>query len=330
MATAMMKGAMGCPVADIMEVSFSCAVANRFYQLLDDESGPFDNLREAERRQQQRKSLGKAVARRGCPGGRGGTAKREPQKQRKQLGAPAPPPQLGQKQVPKQEDCRGKDSSRAEKQDKTEWRPSFTEYSSCETESQAELTAKRPIEKLDCERPTGCGRGKDEMQGRGRGCGTKKKFDGFDYRGKREFKRQSDDDEIVAEGKPMEEVVQEMTLDEWKNLQQQNRPKHEFNIRRPEPTVPSKAVVIHKSKYSDDRQKGELEDDYHIFRRVVNDITSQLDINFGSLFRPGYGSRGARGCDRGRRVEETGPQPEVMVQIFAPNPDDPEDFPALT
>lgn len=134
----------------------------------------------------------------------------------------------------------------------------------------------------------------------------------------------------VAEGKPREEVVQEMTLDEWKNLQQQNRPKHEFNIRRPESTVPSKAVVIHKSKYSDDIQKGELEDDYHIFRRAVNDITFQLDINFGSLPRPGCGSRGARGRGRGRQMEETGPQPEAMVQIVAPNPDDPEDFPALT
>lgn len=50
----------------------------------------------------------------------------------------------------------------------------------------------------------------------------------------------------------MEEVVQEMTLDEWKNLQEQNRPKPEFNIRKPETTVPSKAVVIHKSKYRDD------------------------------------------------------------------------------
>lgn len=50
----------------------------------------------------------------------------------------------------------------------------------------------------------------------------------------------------------MEEVAQEMTLDEWKNLQQQNRPKPEFNIRKPESTVPSKAVVIHKSKYRDD------------------------------------------------------------------------------
>lgn len=43
----------------------------------------------------------------------------------------------------------------------------------------------------------------------------------------------------------------EMTLDEWKALQQQNRPKKEFNIRKPESSVPTKAVVIHKSKYVD-------------------------------------------------------------------------------
>jgi hypothetical protein len=49
-----------------------------------------------------------------------------------------------------------------------------------------------------------------------------------------------------------ETQVQEMTLDEWKNLQEQTRPKPEFNIRKPESSVPSKAVVIHKSKYRDD------------------------------------------------------------------------------
>lgn len=356
-----MKGAMGCPVAAVMEGSFSCTVANRFYQLLDDESDPFDNLREAERCWQQRKNLSKVVARRGDPGSRGCATRRELQKQRKQLGTPAPPPQPGQKQAPKQEECGGKDNSRAEKEHKTAWRPSFMEYLSSETESQAELTAQslfRPTAKLNYERPRGCGRGRGGMQGRGRGGGINKSFDGFDQRGKREFGRQNDNDKIemeltapmeataktakspgvsegellnkVAEGKPREEVVQEMTLDEWKNLQQQNRPKHEFNIRRPESTVPSKAVVIHKSKYSDDIQKGELEDDYHIFRRAVNDITFQLDINFGSLPRPGCGSRGARGRGRGRQMEETGPQPEAMVQIVAPNPDDPEDFPALT
>lgn len=47
----------------------------------------------------------------------------------------------------------------------------------------------------------------------------------------------------------------------------------------------------------------------------MNDITSQLDINFGSLPRPGRGSRGARG-GRGRRPEETGPRPEVVVMDF--------------
>lgn len=47
----------------------------------------------------------------------------------------------------------------------------------------------------------------------------------------------------------------------------------------------------------------------------MNDITCQLDINFGSLPRPGRGSRGARG-GRGRRSEETGPQPEVVVMDF--------------
>lgn len=49
-----------------------------------------------------------------------------------------------------------------------------------------------------------------------------------------------------------ETQVQEMTLDEWRNLQEQTRPKPEFNIRKPESSVPSKAVVIHKSRYRDD------------------------------------------------------------------------------
>ncbi|XP_009582044.1 PREDICTED: intracellular hyaluronan-binding protein 4 [Fulmarus glacialis] len=270
-----------------------------------------------------------------------------------------------QKRAPKRGEEQGFNNRGAEvKQDKTEWRPSFREYRSYETERQAEFTVERnllfrPIERLDRERPIrGRGGGRGGMRGRGRGGGINRSFDGFDQRGKREFERQSGTDKTgmeqtapmeetaetaeqpgasegealnkVAEGEPMEEVVQEMTLDEWKNLQQQNRPKPEFNIRKPESTVPSKAVVIHKSKYSDDLQKEDFEDDSHVFRRPVNDITSQLDINFGSLSRPGRGSRGARGGrGRGRRVEETGPRPEVVVQLVAPNPDDPEDFPAL-
>ncbi|NXW81496.1 HABP4 protein, partial [Alopecoenas beccarii] len=363
----MMKGAVGSSVAAVMQESFGCAVANRFYQLLDDESDPFDILREAERRQQQRKKHDEAAAAgRAGPGGRAGGGKRESQKECKQPeSSPAPGrrPQPGQKQAFKRGEQQGFNNREADvKQDKTEWRSSLREYRPYETERQVEFTVERYVsyrEELDRERPIrGRGRGRGGMRGRGRGGGIQRSFDGFDQRGKRESERQSENDKIgmeqttpmeetaetaeqpetsegeplnkVAEGEPMEEVVQEMTLDEWKTLQQQNRPKPEFNIRKPESTVPSKAVVIHKSKYSDDLQKENFEDDSHIFRRPVNDITSQLDINFGSLPRPGRGSRGARGGrGRGRRVEETGPQPEVVVHLVAPNPDDPEDFPAL-
>ncbi|KAM7076840.1 intracellular hyaluronan-binding protein 4 isoform 2-T3 [Ciconia maguari] len=364
----MMKGTVGSPVAAVMQEGFGCAIANRFYQLLDDESDPFDILREAERRRQQRKKRDEAAAaaaRRAGPGGRAGGGKRESQRDRKQPGSPpAPgwPPQPGQKRAPKRGEQHGFNNRGAElKQDKNEWRPSFRQYHSCETERQVKFALERPIERLDCERPIrGRGGGRGGMRGRGRGGGINRSFDGFDQRGRQEFERQSGNGKIfggmewtapmeetaetaeqpgasegeplnkVAEGEPMEEVVQEMTLDEWKNLQQQNRPKPEFNIRKPESTVPSKAVVIHKSKYSDDLQKEDFEDDSHVFRRPANDITSQLDINFGSLPRPGRGSRGARGGrGRGRRAGETGPRPEVVVQLVAPNPDDPEDFPAL-
>ncbi|NWU14527.1 HABP4 protein, partial [Cephalopterus ornatus] len=217
----------------------------------------------------------------------------------------------------------------------------------------------RPVERFNFERPIrGRGGGRGGMRGRGRGGRINRSSDAFDQRGKREFERHDGNDKAgmeqsapmqeavetavrvgtsegeplskAAEAEPMEEVAQEMTLDEWKNLQQQNRPKPEFNIRKPESTVPSKAVVIHKSKYRDDLQK---EDSSHVFRKPANDITSQLDINFGSLPRPGCGSRGARGgrgrgSGRGRRAEEFRARSKV-VQPVAPNPDDPEDFPAL-
>ncbi|NXB14059.1 HABP4 protein, partial [Rhagologus leucostigma] len=266
----------------------------------------------------------------------------------------------GPKRAPRRGEQQGVNSRGTEvKQDKSEWRPSFREYRPYGAQRQVEFTVERPVERLDYERPIrGRGGGRGGMRGRGRGGGLNRSFDGFDQRGKRELERQSWNDKTgteqtapmeetmetpeqpgtsegeplskVAEGEPMEEVVQEMTLDEWKNLQQRNRPKPEFNIRKPESTVPSKAVVIHKSKYSDNLQKEDFEDDSHVFRKPVNDITSQLDINFGSLPRPGRGSRGARGGrGRGRRPEETGPRPEVVVQLVAPNPDDPEDFPAL-
>ncbi|KQL59530.1 intracellular hyaluronan-binding protein 4 [Amazona aestiva] len=359
----MMKGTVGSPVAALMQESFGCSIANRFYQLLDDESDPFDILREAERRQQQRKKRDEAAAaatvRTAGPGGKGGGGKRESQKHRRQPGSPpaprGPPQPGGQKRAPYWGEQQGFNNRRAEvKQDKNEQRPYFGRYRSNETERQVEPTAEISTERLDHrERPVRGRGGGGGMRGRGRGSGINRSFDGFDQRGKREFETQSGnvkigmksadkkggsgaynwrrvkDDTRVPEVETMEEVVQEMTLDEWKNLQQRNRRKPEFNIRKPESIVPSRAVVIHKSKYSNHLQKEDYEDDSHVFRRPVNDITSQLDINFGSLPRPGRGSRGARGGGHGRQVEERRPQSAVVVELVAPNPDDPEDFPAL-
>ena len=103
-----MKGALGSPVAAAaagaaMQESFGCVVANRFHQLLDDESDPFDILREAEHRRQQqlqRKRRDEAAAAgAGNRGGRSpavasghrpgaGGGRRESQKERKSLPAP--------------------------------------------------------------------------------------------------------------------------------------------------------------------------------------------------------------------------------------------------
>lgn len=98
----MMTGPVGSPLAAVMQESFGCSVANRFHQLLDDESDPFDVLREAERRQQQRKRRDEAAAAggRAVPGARAGGGRRETQKERRQpesapAPAPAEPPRAG-------------------------------------------------------------------------------------------------------------------------------------------------------------------------------------------------------------------------------------------
>ncbi|XP_036598283.1 intracellular hyaluronan-binding protein 4 [Trichosurus vulpecula] len=417
-----MKGALGSPVAaaaaatSVMQESFGCAVANRFHQLLDDESDPFDILREAERQrqrqqQQQRKKRDEAAGAAGggggggggggrrpasagaaglrlsgssggiCGGGGGGSGgggggRRESQKDRKIFsspfsqpdsfaGGPQPP---GQKRAAKRGEQQAWNENRGAdvKLDKTE-RRTYRESRPYEMERQVEFTVEKftigkPVERFERERPIrGRGGIRGGMRSRGRSGGMNRTFDGFDQRGKREFERHGggndkieleqtapmeetaeiEEHQGVPEGESLTKVaevgelveesqVQEMTLDEWKNLQEQNRPKPEFNIRKPESTVPSKAVVIHKSKYRDDMIKDDYEDDTHVFRKAANDITSQLEINFGNLPRPGRGSRGStRGRGRIRRMEESGSRPEVVTQIIAPNPDDPEDFPAL-
>uniref|UniRef100_A0A8C5PNV1 Uncharacterized protein n=1 Tax=Leptobrachium leishanense TaxID=445787 RepID=A0A8C5PNV1_9ANUR len=67
----------------------------------------------------------------------------------------------------------------------------------------------------------------------------------------------------------------------------------------------------------------------HHFRKPANDITSQLEINFGDLGRPGRGGRGVRG-GRGRGARTTrGGKIDKSIDSSAPDVDDPEAFPAL-
>ncbi|XP_077412996.1 SERPINE1 mRNA-binding protein 1-like [Vanacampus margaritifer] len=152
------------------------------------------------------------------------------------------------------------------------------------------------------------------------------------------------------------ESPREMTLDEWKAMQDKERTKVEFNIRKPNEGADSqwkKGYVLHKSK-SEDRPVGALIDstetevdahslyqkgttdesaDHH-FRKPANDITSQLEINFGDLGRPGRGRGGPRGGRGGRggggsRPARGGGRSEKASGVSVPNVDDPEAFPAL-
>ncbi|XP_014017331.2 intracellular hyaluronan-binding protein 4 isoform X1 [Salmo salar] len=114
-----------------------------------------------------------------------------------------------------------------------------------------------------------------------------------------------------VEGDVVVQVDMEMSLDEWKALQERSRPKAEFNLRKLDCKVPSKARVIHKSKRIENLKAvsvEEQEEDCHFpsLRRSANDITSHLEFNFGSLLRPSRGGRGQGRGGRGGMTEKVG------------------------
>ncbi|CAM9666900.1 unnamed protein product [Lampetra fluviatilis] len=156
------------------------------------------------------------------------------------------------------------------------------------------------------------------------------------------------------ETKDEEEGSKEMTLDEWKAVQEKARAKAQFNIRKPGEGCDSaqwgKSYVMRKTKPVEGEVRtklllplvnvilgDELEStaDHH-FRRSSNDITSKLEINFGDHSRRGRGGRGG-GAPRGGRGggPMAGGPPGAVVggpgvsAVIVPNVDDPEAFPAL-
>ncbi|XP_034387266.1 SERPINE1 mRNA binding protein 1a isoform X3 [Cyclopterus lumpus] len=405
-----------------MQEGFGCAITNRFDQLFDDESDPFEQLKQAEVKKKEAPAPGAAKT----AGQAAKQPKKESQKDRKvpltdkkeEIQAPAPLKKdgagirrMGRK--PEGEGFRPQVGS-GEGRPPTDRRP-VDRRPPRRFERPAGDAGEKPeggefsVEKPIGDRPMrgrGGGRGGTGTGIRGsRGRGGMGRTDGFDSRGKREFDRHSgsdrsqkgeekrggsgphnwgtvkDDVELdqsnVTEEHPegeehppadsenkreneveevKEEGPKEMTLDEWKAVQDKERAKVEFNIRKAnEGANWNKGFVLHKSKAEDkkeeviDTEVEELKlDDEHHFRKPANDITAQLEINFGDLGRPGRGRgggpRGGRG-GRGRGGPGGGggppgaPSGEATRPVRAPRPDkssasvpnvdDPEAFPAL-
>ncbi|XP_071372857.1 SERPINE1 mRNA-binding protein 1-like isoform X2 [Centroberyx affinis] len=376
-----------------LQEGFGCVVTNRFDQLLDDESDPFEILKAAE----NKKKEGAAAGSTKTAAQAAKQPKKESQKDRKnplldkkeESQAPVPLKKEGIRRVGRRPDQQGQPGSQHQG-GQGEGRPGdrrpdrrpprerrFDKPTEDKPEGGGEFSADKPSGDRP---PRGRGGGRGGRGGRGRGMG---RGDGFDSRGKRDFDRHSGNDktqkneekrggsgshnwgnvkeevseaeqtaapEATPEGEEhppadsenkeneVEEVKdegpKEMTLDEWKAMQDKERAKVEFNIRKPNEGADSqwkKGYVLHKSKSED----GNAEDagDHH-FRKPANDITSQLEINFGDLGRPGRGRGGARGGRGGRggggsRPARGGGRSEKPSGVSVPNVDDPEAFPAL-
>ncbi|KAM9810635.1 intracellular hyaluronan-binding protein 4-like [Neosynchiropus ocellatus] len=352
--------------------SYGCAIANRFGNLLDDDADPFDliNVVEAELEKKAKKKKkedeDKKVKQR-KPGQRESQKERrvplatgvsEPAPAHKQAlesgerkeeslkgkrNAPFGERRFNQEQRPQEfsasrssydqdPEFRGRGGSRGRRGGRGGTARSYDNYT---------LRGKR-----EYDRHNGTGISPDEKRG-GRGAWNWGSVEdpageemdvGSDVPPKPEEPQAAaeDDNQTLAteegEGEMVVQVAVEMSLDEWKSLQEASRSKAEFNIRKTENQIPSKAKVIHESKHVEMLKETleSMEDEGTFLRRSVNDITSLLDINFGSLGRPGRGGRGrgARGASSGGPIK---PKPVLdRILDLAPDPDNPEDFPALS
>ncbi|KAL2097359.1 hypothetical protein ACEWY4_006566 [Coilia grayii] len=395
-----------------LQEGFGCVVTNRFDQLLDDESDPFEILKAAE----NKKKDGAASGSTKTAAQAAKQPKKESQKDRKNplldkkedSQAPVPLKKEGMRRVGRRQEQQGQAGAQQQGGQgegrqgdrRPDRRPPRERRFDKPAEDKPE-GGEFPVDKPSGDRPQrgrGGGRG---GRGRGRGMG---RGDGFDSRGKRDFDRHSGNDksqkteekrggsgshnwgnvkdetseqdvsathEETHEGEPhapadsenkeneveeaKDEGPKEMTLDEWKAMQNKERTKVEFNIRKPNEGNDGqwkKGYVLHKSKSEDVAvkaggglidtgeaeaeayQKGDDAAAEHHFRKPANDITSQLEINFGDLGRPGRGRGGSRGGRGGRggggnRPGRGGGRSEKASGVSVPNVDDPEAFPAL-
>ncbi|XP_070299684.1 intracellular hyaluronan-binding protein 4 isoform X1 [Salvelinus sp. IW2-2015] len=380
-----MKGIVEEPI-DTESAGFGCAVTNRFGQLLDDEADPFDIIREAQVEKQKKKKKDEpkktaitdklvkkdsqkdrrtALSAGECdnahvkslqgpkyPQGAPGHVeeRRVGFRDRRQNDSEAPlgysierPVDQGERPGRGRGGGRGRGMRGGGNIRSTD---GFDQRGKREFErhSGSDRTGVRSEEKRGGSGPRNWGSMRDHISAAADGAAATEGGDGYEVA----ETGANLAPENEGEGEAVVEVAVEMSLDEWKALQEQNRPKKEFNLRKADTIVPSNSVVIHKSKKQVEclrclgsvNQQEEFEeveeDDAASLRRPANDITAKLKIDFGSLGRPSRGTRGRGGRERGgpaTRPETVSPQkpPEKarVQQGQAPNPDDPEDFPAL-
>jgi len=411
-----------------MQEGFGCAITNRFDHLLDDESDPFELLKQAAIKKKEApvpgaaKTAAQAAKQQKKDSLKDRKSPLADKKEESQAPVPLKKDGAGMRRMGRRPEGEGgrPQGGQGEGRPPTDRRP-VDRRPPRRFERPASEGGEKPeggefsVEKPIGERPMrGRGGPRGGRGGRGRGMG---RSDGFDSRGKREFDRHSGSDKSqkgeekrggsgshnwgtvkddmneldqsnvtdenpegeehppadsenkeneVEEG-PKEEVAKEMTLDEWKAVQDKERAaaKVEFNIRKANEGADwKKGYVLHKSKTEDEKKAGALIDeaeepskaeDEHHFRKPANDITAQLEINFGDLGRPGRGGRGGpRGGRGGRgrggesrgdreprgdrdrdrdgasaRTPRGGGRTERPSGVSVPNVDDPEAFPAL-
>ncbi|XP_029999811.1 intracellular hyaluronan-binding protein 4-like [Sphaeramia orbicularis] len=346
---------------------YGCAVTNRFGNLLDDDADPFDLISEVENEKERKKKKKEEEERRGK---QKKAVQKESQKTRRVLIASEGPVPFRKQQglagpvtenkEGKQEGLRGMKRAvygehrtpQGEQPQEFSVSPFYNAESDLRRRGRRGGGYMRNPQNFDMkskreyDRHSGTGISPKEKRGGGGpwNWGSVEEAASEVLEVRSDSHDKSEDPQIPAEeenlnraleedeGELVVQVAMEMSLDEWKALQERGRPKVEFNIRKAEDKIPSKAKVIHQSKHLETLKSlkedvDDMEDEGNFLRRPVNDITSLVGIYFPS--RPSRGGRG-RGARGGPTSRPERVKPPPQRDDLAPNPDDPEAFPALS
>ncbi|XP_008070649.1 ubiquitin carboxyl-terminal hydrolase 17-like protein 6 [Carlito syrichta] len=109
-----------------------------------------------------------------------------------------------------------------------------------------------------------------------------------------ELERDSDIEGPGSEEHLEKAATKEVTLDQWKILQEQNRPKPVFDLRKTECTLPSNAVVIHPSKFKGGSNKNHPERENQLVDKLPGARTGLGPVNTGKLSFQGERARRAK------------------------------------